>query len=102
MQKSNLFEVQMPLNNEEIETILLSHSKSKIKKIISPANFKSELFCQSEDEWVCLIEGEATLLVGEKPHLLSKGSSLFIPSMTPHQILKTSSKPLAIWLAFYL
>jgi len=102
MESQNIFNSQIPLNNVELENVLLSHPKAKIKKIISPAHFKSEIFCQDVDEWVCLVQGEASLQVGRTIRSLKEGDWLFIKANVEHQITSTSANPLAIWLAVYL
>lgn len=101
MHIQNLFDFALPLHNKEHSKTLLKHPKASIKKIISPPNFKSELFCQDKDEWVTLIQGEATMKIYGKNEQLKAGDSLFIPANTPHKIIKTSTNPLAIWLAIY-
>jgi len=98
----NLFAPKPPLNNEEHATTLLSHSNAKIFHIVSPPHFQSDLFCQNEDEWVSLLQGEATLAIKGELHALKAGDTLLIPANTPHQVIDTSEKPLAMWLAVHL
>lgn len=102
MAQYNLFAPTPHLNNEEHTTTLLSRPSTKIFHIVSPPHFQSDLFCQNEDEWVSLLQGEATLAVEGELHALKAGDTLLIPANTPHQVTDTSEKPLAIWLAVHL
>jgi cupin 2 domain-containing protein len=102
MPTPNLYTIQTPPQNQELETTLLSHPNAKIKKIISPPHFKSEIFHQDKDEWVSLIQGEATLQLASTIHSLKAGDCIFIPANTPHQIINTSNHPLATWLGIYM
>lgn len=102
MSTKNLFELTLPPSHQELDTTLLEHPNAHIKKIISPPNFTSAPFCQHEDEWVSLLQGEATLVIDGTPTTLKTGDALFIPANTPHQVLSTSQDPLAIWLAVHL
>lgn len=86
----------------EIFIELLQHANVKINKIISPKNFCSKVFCQNDDEFVFLVQGEATLQIGATIQHLKKEESLFIPSGVPHQILRTSAQEETIWLAVHI
>jgi len=95
----NIFNHQTPKRGEDFNT-LLEHKNIKIIKIVSSDTFDSIEYCQDEDEWVLLIEGEATLRLDEKEMTLSKGESLFIPAKTAHQILEM--KHGTVWLAVHI
>ena len=73
-----------------------------IERIQSPAMTRSEPFLQEQDEWVCLLQGEATMEMGSKIVCLKSGETLFIPSGTLHRVLNTSTDPLCIWLAVHI
>ncbi|NLC28475.1 MAG: cupin domain-containing protein [Campylobacteraceae bacterium] len=98
----NIFNLPKALTEKEEQVTLLSHPSAKICKIISPPNFISEVFSQVTDEWLSLVQGEATLEVDEKEVHLSAGDTFFIAAKVPHKIKTTSSSPLAIWLTVYL
>lgn len=102
MPTPNLYTIQTPPQKEELETTLLSHPNAKIKKIISPAHFKSKIFRQDKDEWVSLVQGEASFQLADTIYPLKAGDCIFIPANTPHQIITTSSHPLAVWLGVYM
>ena len=95
----NLFNYKTPKKGEEFTT-LLKHKNIKIIRIVSSNDFKSIEYCQDEDEWVVLLEGKATLRVGQKEVTLIKGESLFISAKTPHQILEMESG--TVWLAVHI
>ncbi len=86
---------------ESLETLLECRNVS-IERIHSPARTHSELYIQEQDEWVCLVQGEATLEMDSKIISLHCGEALFIPSGVPHRVLNTSKDPLCIWLAVHI
>ena len=95
----NLFDYSTPEKGEIFDT-LFRHKNIEIKRIISSEYFEPMEYCQIEDEWVILIEGEATLLVDNQKKSLQKGNSLFIPANTPHKIL--TMKQGTLWLAVHI
>ncbi len=84
----------------ETFTTLLEHQNVKINRIVSSADIESVEYVQDEDEWVVLIEGEATLLVEDEEKVLKKGDTLFIAAKTPHKVLKTSYG--TVWLTVHI
>ena len=95
----NIFEYITPQNNE-IFTTLLEHKNIKINRIVSSSNVKPVEYVQEEDEWLVLLEGEATLLIDKKEKVLTKGETLFIPAKVAHQVLKTSKG--TVWLTVHI
>ena len=95
----NLFEYETPLTGEKFTT-LFKHKNIKIVRIVSSNTFKSEEYCQEEDEWVVLLEGEATLYLNEERKVLKKGESLFIPALTKHHI--SSMQQGTLWLTLHI
>jgi len=95
----NIFDYITPKNSETFTT-LLEHKNIQIKRIVSSDKIEPIEYIQEEDEWVVLIEGEATLLIANEEKVLQKGDTLFIPAKTPHKILKTKSGTL--WLAIHI
>jgi len=84
----------------ETFTTLLEHKNIKINHIVSSACLEPIEYMQEEDEWLLLLEGEATLLIGDEEEKLIKGETLFIPAKTPHTILNTSSG--TVWLTVHI
>ena len=95
----NLFDHTSPKTGEEFTT-LLEHKNIRIVRIVSSENVKPIEYVQEEDEWVVLIEGEATLEVDGKSVALSRGDSLFIPARTPHTV--TATQHGTVWLAVHI
>ncbi len=47
-------------------------------------------------EHVTVLEGEATMILGEKVFTVKKGDFIFIPKNTPHKVVTTSKVPLKV------
>jgi cupin 2 domain-containing protein len=86
-----------------------------IEKIFTTATFRFERiiskghttpagqwYDQDDDEWVALIQGEATMVL-ERGLLLTlhAGESLTIPAHCRHRVEFTSSDPPCVWLALH-
>ncbi len=95
----NFFDYITPKTGETFST-LLEHKNIKINHIVSSSDVEPVEYVQGEDEWVVLIEGEATLLVKDEEKVLKKGDTLFIPAKTPHKVLKT--KEGTVWLTVHI
>jgi cupin 2 domain-containing protein len=95
----NIYDTITP-NSGEIFTTLLKYKNIKINRIVSSANIEPIEYMQEEDEWLVLLEGEATLLIDKKEKVLTKGETLFIPAHTPHAVLKTQDG--TVWLTIHI
>lgn len=95
----NIYDYITPKNGETF-TSLLEHKNIKINRIVSSDKLDEKIYVQEEDEWLVLIEGEATLLVEDQEVKLTKGDTLFIPSKRPHRILHTRNGTL--WLTLHI
>ena len=95
----NIFDTITPKDGETFTT-LLEHKNIKINRIISSSNVKPIEYIQEEDEWLVLLEGEATLHIEGKEKILTKGETLFIPAKVPHTVLKTSHE--TVWLTVHI
>jgi len=95
----NIYDYITPKSGETIST-LLEHKNIKINRIVSSSSVEPTEYCQEEDEWLVLLEGEATLLVDNEEKLLSKGQSFFIPAKTSHTVLKTQNG--TVWLTVHI
>ncbi|MCW8908701.1 MAG: cupin domain-containing protein [Sedimenticola sp.] len=89
------------LTEERFET-LLSRPGLSLQRIVSPPAFRSRPFLQPEDEWVLLLQGQATLDLDGEQIELRQGESLLIAAGTPHRVITTSTNPLCIWIALHL
>ncbi|MDP2704858.1 MAG: cupin domain-containing protein [Patescibacteria group bacterium] len=90
------------MKRRETFKTLFSDTSVKIKKIVSPKSFRSAIFTQSDNEFVFMLKGSATLSVGGKKVFLRKNHSLFIPKKTAHRILSTSAATKTEWLAIHI
>lgn len=100
MQTGNLFaDAQPPAQGERFEA-LLSHKNLVIERIVSSADITPTQYVQAQDEWVAMIQGEATLEVAGALVELRTGDYLFLPAGTPHSVRRVSEG--ALWLAIHL
>ena len=96
----NLFaDATPPAQGERFET-LLSRRGVVIERIVSSSRIAHERYVQAHDEWVALLQGEATLDVDGQPIELTAGGYVFLPAQTPHTVLRVSEG--ALWLAIHL
>jgi cupin 2 domain-containing protein len=95
----NVYDYITPQNGETF-TALLEHKNVKINRIISSDELDAKVYMQDEDEWLILLEGEATLLLDNEEINLMKGDTLFIPSKKPHRVLDTQRGTL--WLTVHI
>jgi cupin 2 domain-containing protein len=100
MQIANLFKnAEAPRSGERLE-ILLAHKNLVIERIVSSASVPPTEYLQTQDEWVAMIRGHATLEVSGETILLESGDYLFLPSGTPHTVRRVSEG--ALWLTIHL
>ncbi len=96
----NLFDIkELPKQGEEIETVF-HYNNIEIKRILSSDQLHQATFCQSEAEWVMLLEGEAKIFMNGRISVLNKGEYLFIPPMCEHTIVDV--KEGTVWLAIHI
>ncbi|UFH59482.1 cupin domain-containing protein [Sulfurovum mangrovi] len=95
----NLFEYEVPTEGESFTTLFES-DKLTISRIVSSDRVEPKEYCQEVDEWVILLEGEATLKIDTEIKTLHKGEFISIPAHTPHEVLTTQKGTL--WLALYM
>ncbi|MCF6243730.1 MAG: cupin domain-containing protein [Sulfurovum sp.] len=95
----NVFEYITPKDGEDFTT-LLTHKNIKINRIISASHLEPIEYIQDEDEWLVVLEGEATLLLNNEEKKLQKGDTLFIPAKVPHTVLKTVHG--TVWLTVHI
>ncbi|EXJ16996.1 cupin domain-containing protein [Imhoffiella purpurea] len=90
-----------PVEGEVFED-LLRLGRLRIERILSSEYRDGELYDQSQDEWVCLLQGTARLWIDGETVRLEAGDYRFIPAHTPHRVLETSREPHCLWLAVHL
>lgn len=98
---NNLFSIaHNSLPNELIE-VLAEGKNIRIEKITSDGHASAQDFWydQSEDEWVCILSGDAKILFEDSEIELKKGEHIFIPRHKKHRVKYTSKS--CIWLAVF-
>ena len=90
---------EAPLDGERFET-LLAHKNLVIERIVSSAAITPTEYVQPQDEWVAMLQGEATLEVAGEAIELHCGDYVFLPAGTPHTLRRVSDG--ALWLAVHL
>ncbi|MBL3590433.1 MAG: cupin domain-containing protein [gamma proteobacterium endosymbiont of Lamellibrachia anaximandri] len=102
MAATNLYQpANAPAEEESFETLLQCGNVS-IEKIQSPPATRTETYDQEQDEWIALLQGQASLQIEDRIVTLQSGDTLFIPAHTPHRVLETSTDPTCIWLAVHI
>jgi len=97
--RPNLYDYPIPTSGESFTT-LLKHKNVKILRIVSSDDIEPTEYCQEEDEWVVLLEGEAEMEIEGERRILKQGESLFLPAHTRHKVLHTTRGTL--WLAVHI
>ncbi len=100
LQKNIFKNLIEPKAGSETFNTLLEHKDIKIELINSNSIVNGDTYQQEQDEWILLLEGEATLEVEGITHILQAGDYLFIPAQTVHKVLSTDKKTL--WLAVHI
>lgn len=96
----NLFSNEPTKSKDETFQTLLQTRNIHIQKISSHGYHAHTWYEQKQDEWVVLLEGEASLLFEYEMNVsLKKGEHIFIPKGQKHQVTRTSSD--ALWLAVF-
>jgi len=94
----NIFEYTIPNSGEDFTT-LFEDKNIKIVRIVSSDSLEDIEYSQDEDEFVIVLEGEATLEVNGKEVTLIRGESYHIPAKTKHRVLATQKGTL--WIAIH-
>jgi len=95
----NIYDYLTPQSGETF-TALLEHKNIKINRIVSSDDLDAKVYIQEEEEWLVVLEGQATLLLNDEKKTLLKGDTLFIPSKTPHRVLSTQNG--TVWLTVHI
>lgn len=104
MKTANIFDIKGIEGRvaEVFETLV--EGSAKIERIISHGQITPEnkWYDQEIDEWVILLQGQATILIEDIGEIyLSAGSYLLIPAHQKHRVTFTSESPSCIWLAVH-
>lgn len=100
MTPGNLFDDAVaPAEGERFDT-LLQHRNLVVERIVSSNSTTPTAYAQSQDEWVILVRGTATLEINGELKSLEAGDFVFLAAGTPHCVTQTSEG--ALWLAVHL
>lgn len=83
---------------EEITEILLNNKNVRIERILSFGH-TTDWYDQNEDEWVCLLKGEAVIETDTSRINLKCGDTIFLPAHKRHRVIKTTK---CIWLCVFM
>lgn len=89
---------------EEFTEMLFSTGALRVERILSKGHItpKGVWYDQGDDEWVTVLQGDATLGFDDGSVLsLSAGEHTLIPAHRRHRVQSTSSDPICIWLAIH-
>jgi cupin 2 domain-containing protein len=101
---ANIFNLPSSLPNEELFEPLVSANNILIERIISTGQTTptGEWYDQDQDEWVILLQGEASLAYADGSTIkLTPGDYVFIPAHQKHRVEYTTTEPPCIWLAVH-
>ena len=98
--RENIFKHPVSSQNELFDTILQTPN-IRIERIVSYGQASPDEFWydQDENEWVSILEGEATLNIEGEMVVLSKGEFINIPAHAKHRVESTSNP--TIWLTVF-
>jgi cupin 2 domain-containing protein len=100
----NIYTLPEPLPNSEAFEPLIQTQSLLVERIISTGQTtpEGEWYNQEQDEWVMLLQGEATLSDSEGSQIqLKAGDYLLIRAHQKHRVEYTSTNPACIWLAIH-
>jgi Cupin domain. len=95
-------EARSPDSGELFEILLQGGNGLLVERIISHGHTtpEGEWYDQEKDEWVAVLQGEATLLFADgREVFLGQGMHVFLPRHEKHRVTHTSSP--CIWLAIH-
>lgn len=100
----NIFENIGQAGEEELFDVIQKGTNYRIERIVSAGHSSPEGFFydQENDEWIMLVQGEATLEMEGKYVEMKAGDYMFVPKNCKHRIEKTSIAPTCIWLCIFV
>jgi len=101
---NNLFSKIPEYSDNEITEVIFCNDLIRIERIVSygfasPENF---WYNQDSDEWVILLEGNASIEFKNDEIIdMKKGDYIFIPANREHRVKYCSKEPNCLWLAVH-
>lgn len=94
----NLYDIPKKRPEQELLQVLAQSEHIRIERIVSMGHTTS-WYDQEENEWICLLEGEADIQWEDGSiTTLKKGSTLFLPRRRMHRVARTTQ---CIWLCVF-
>lgn len=103
MELKNIFSNIAEAGEEEQFNLLLKSPNCRIDRIVSSGHSSPKGFWydQENDEFVLLLQGEATLEFEDRLLTLKAGDYLHIPKNCKHRLESSSIDPVCIWLCVF-
>ena len=103
MKPENIFAQIAEAGEEEQFDLLFKSPNCRIDRIVSSGHSSPKGFWydQENDEFILLIQGEATLEFEDRKVTLKKGDYLHIPKYCKHRLDSTSIDPVCVWLCVF-
>lgn len=103
MKPENIYSDLSEAGEEEQFNLLLKSPNCRIDRIVSAGHSSPKGFWydQENNEFVLLIQGEATLEFEDHLVTLKAGDYLHIPKNCKHRLEKSSIDPVCIWLCVF-
>jgi cupin 2 domain-containing protein len=96
----SFFDSPPPTPGTERFDVLYERQGVTIERITSSGSQPAAEYCQTEDEWVMLLRGQAEMMIRNQCITLHEGQSICLPARTPHRVVSTSEN--ALWLAVHV
>lgn len=104
MKPENILANIAEAGEEEQFDLLMKSPNCRIERIVSSGHTSPKGFWydQENDEFILLVQGEATLEFEDRMVTLKAGDYLFLPKNCKHRLEKTSVDPVCVWLCVFV
>ncbi|MEG0795239.1 MAG: cupin domain-containing protein [Odoribacter sp.] len=104
MKPENILSNIAGAGEEEQFNLLLNLPNCRIDRIVSSGHSSPKGFWydQENDEFIYLVQGEATLEFEDHQVTLKQGDYLHIPKNCKHRLERSSIEPICIWLCVFV
>jgi cupin 2 domain-containing protein len=102
--RGNLFNgTGPPGEGSEVIEVLSRASGGFVERIVSTgqATPAGTWYDQDTDEWVVVLQGDATMTAGDERIPLGPGDWIYLPRHLKHRVERTSIEPACVWLAIH-
>lgn len=102
--RGNLFIGTMPpADGPEALEVLCKAAGGSVERIASAgqATPAGQWYDQETDEWVVVLQGDATISTDDEVIPLGPGDWIYLPRHLKHRVERTSTEPACVWLAIH-